>query len=201
MPEKSESDSESSTDDSLVDVKLTSKQTKMRKSIASKANSKNATASALENRIDENNSLENQQDKLISNRVTMGQVTGRYSPTLYMFAILFIIAFVLSAAGASPVLPIASSQTEIIPILDGHNLWHPWESAILLSGYQFLIMSYKVLSPKTSAGKYLCGGSYNETEVSEPSWYIEWEHEIESLTKRSLRLSEINTTKSINLHP
>ena len=29
---------------------------------------------------------------------------------------------------------------------------------------------------------------------------MEWEHEIESLTKRSLKLSEINTTKSIYLH-
>ena len=57
-----------------------------------------------------------------------------------------------------------------------------------------------MLPPQTSAGKYLCVGSYNETEVSAPSWYMEWEHEIESLTKRSLNLSEINTTESINLH-
>ena len=43
--------------------------------------------------------------------------------------------------GASPVLPLASSQTETTPIFDGHTLWHPLERAILLSGYQFLIVS------------------------------------------------------------
>ena len=117
-----------------------------------------------------------------------------------MFAILFTIALVLSAVGASSVLPLASSQTKTTPNFDGHTLWHPWERAILLSGYQFFIVSYKVLPPKTSAGKYLFGGSYNDTEVSAPSWYLEWEHEIESLTKRTLRHSEINTNKSINLH-
>ena len=196
MPEKSESDSESSTDDSLIDVNFNAKQTKTRKSIASKVKSNNATASAPENNVAENL----QHDKRVFKRATKGQVSSRYSPTLYMFAILFTIALVLSAIGESPVLPLASSQTERTPIFDGHTLWHPWERAILLIGYQLLIASYKVLPPKTSAGKYLCGGSYNETEVSAPSWYMEWEHEIESVTKRSLKLSEINTTKSINLH-
>ena len=196
MPEKSESVSESSTDDSLVDANATAKQTIMRKSIASKAKSNNATASAPENSVAENL----QHEKRVSKSATKGQVSGRYSPTLYMFAILFTIAFVLTAVGSSPVLPLASSLRETTPIFDGHTLWHPWERAILLSGYQFLIVSYKVLPLKTSAGKYLCGGSYNETEVSAPSWYIEWEHEIESLTRRSLKLSEINTTKSINIH-
>ena len=127
-------------------------------------------------------------------------MTGRYSPSLYMFALLIIIAVILGTAGATPVPPWANGQAEIPPIIDGHTLWHPWERAILLSGYQFLIVSYKVLPPKTSAGKYLCGGSYNESEVSAPSWYIEWEREIENLTKRSLKLSELNTAKSINLH-
>ena len=85
-------------------------------------------------------------------------------------------------------------------ILDSYNFWHPWERVICLSGYQFLIVSYKVLFPKTFAGKYLCEGLYDESELSTPSWYIDWKHEIESLTFRSLRLSEINTTKSINEH-
>ena len=139
MPDKSESDSASSSDDSLVDVNATAKQTKMRKSIASKAKSNNATASAPENNVAENL----QHDKRVSKRATKGQVSGRYSQTLYMFAILFTIALVLSAVGASPILPLASNQREISPILDGHTLWHPWERAILLSGYQFLIVSYK----------------------------------------------------------
>ena len=179
---------------------MTAIKTKKRKSIASKAKSKNATASALENSVGENISLEKQQDKRNSNRVTKGQVSGRYSPTLYMFTILFIIALVLSADGASAGLPITSGQTGISPILNGHTLWHPWERAILLNKLQFLIVSYKVLPSKTSAAKYLCGGSYNETELPSSSWNIEWEHEIESLTRRSLKLSKINTTKSINIH-
>ena len=57
-----------------------------------------------------------------------------------------------------------------------------------------------MLPPKTSAGKYLCGELYNETEVTAPSWYIEWEKEIDKLTKRLLKISEVNSTKSVNLH-
>ena len=71
-----------------------------------------------------------------------------------------------------------NGQSEERPILDGHTLRHPWERAILLSGYQFLIVSYKVLPPKTSGGKFLCGGSYNGTLVEAPAWYLEWEHEV-----------------------
>ena len=125
LPEKSESDSESSTDDSLINDNFTTKQTKKRKSIASKAKPNNTTASAPENSVVKNISLDKQQDKRISKRATKGQVSGRYSPTLYMFAILFIIALVLSSAGASPVVPFESSETQISPILDGHTLWHP----------------------------------------------------------------------------
>ena len=77
MFEKSESDSESSTDDSLVKVNFTAKQTKKRKSISSIANLKNATASALENSVGKNISLEKQQNKRTLNRVTKGQVSGR----------------------------------------------------------------------------------------------------------------------------
>ena len=185
LPDKSESDSQSFTDNSIVNVNVTAKLSKKRKSIASKAKSNNATASAPENSVAENLHHDNR----VSKRAIKSQVSGRYSVTLYMIAILFTIALVLSTVGASPVLAIASSQTETTPILDGHTLWHPYERAILLSGYQFHIVSYKLLPPKTSAGKYLCGGSYNETEMSAPSWYIEWEHEIESLAKWSLKLS------------
>ena len=140
------------------------------------------------------------QERRVSARTTKGKVSGRYNPSLYAITILFLIALMLSAVGASSVPPWSSGQAETPPIIDGHILWHPWERVILLSKYQFLIVSYKVLPPKTSAGKYLCGELYNETEVTAPSWYIEWEKEIDNLTKRSLKISEINSTKSINLH-
>ena len=68
---------------------------------------------------------------------------------------------------------------------------------------KWISVSYSVIQSALSKNfrwQVSCRGSYNETEVSAPSWYIEWEHEIESLTRRSLRPSEINTTKSINLH-
>ena len=121
LPENSESDSESSTDDSLVDVSVTAKQTKKRRSIASKANSNNATASVFANNVANSFRIEQQQNRRVSKRETKGQFSSRYSPTLYMLTILFIIALVLSAASASPVLPITSSQTEISPIIDGHT--------------------------------------------------------------------------------
>ena len=56
-----------------------------------------------------------------------------------------------------------------------------------------------MLPPKTSAGKYLCGDLYNETEVTARSWSIVGKKKIDNLTKRSLKLSEVNTTKYINL--
>ena len=67
------------------------------------------------------------------------------------------------------------------------------ERAIVLNGYQFVIVFYKVLPQQTSGGKLLCGGSYNGTLVSAPAWYLEWEHEVEALTQRSLKLTEINS--------
>ena len=68
---------ESSTDDSLVNVYFTVKQTKKRKSIASKAKSTNATAPAPENNVAENISAKKQQDKRISKRATKSEVSGR----------------------------------------------------------------------------------------------------------------------------
>ena len=80
---------------------------------------------------------------------------------------------------------------EDAPILNGAVLWHPWERAILLNGYQFVIVAYKVLPPNTSGGKFLCGGAYNSTEIAAPEWYLQWEREIENWTQRSLALTNI----------
>ena len=63
----------------------------------------------------------------------------------------------------------------------------------MLSGYQFLIVSYKVLPPKTSGGKFLCGGSYNGTLVEALAWYLEWEREVEALTQPSLKLTKVKS--------
>ena len=70
-------------------------------------------------------------------------------------------------------------------IIENSILWHPWENADLLENYQFLIVSLKILPPNTSANKYLCGSSYNSTDVPAPAWYLEWKREIGSLTRRS----------------
>ena len=78
------------------------------------------------------------------------------------------------------------------PIIKGSILWHPWERAILLKEYQFLTVLYKVLSLRTSDGKLLCGGSFNGAEINAPSWYIEWEREIELRTQRSLSITLID---------
>ena len=80
---------------------------------------------------------------------------------------------------------------EDAPILDGAVLWHPWERAILLSGYQFVIVAYKVLPPKTSSTILLCGGAYNFTEIAAPECYLQWERELENWTQRSLALTPI----------
>ena len=80
---------------------------------------------------------------------------------------------------------------EDAPILDGAMLWPPWERAILLSGYQFVIVAYKVLPPKTSGEIFLCGGAYNSTEIDTPEWYLQWEREIENWTQQSLALTNI----------
>ena len=53
VPEKSESDRESFTDESLLDVNDTAKQTKKRQSIASNTKSNNATALIPENNLAE----------------------------------------------------------------------------------------------------------------------------------------------------
>ena len=76
-------------------------------------------------------------------------------------------------------------------IQEDHVLWHPWERAVLLKNYQFLIVSYKVLPPKTSGGKYLCGESYNGTVIDAPVWYLEWENEVESWTQRTFALRTV----------
>ena len=43
------------------------------------------------------------------------------------------------------------------PIINKSILWHVWERAIFLKEYQFLTVVYKVLPPRTSDEKVLCG--------------------------------------------
>ena len=78
------------------------------------------------------------------------------------------------------------------PIINESILWHPWERAIFLKEYQFLTVVYQVLPPRTSDGKFLCGGTFNGTEINAPSWYTEWEREIELWTRRSLSLTLVD---------
>ena len=85
---------------------------------------------------------------------------------------------------------------EEMPIVDNEILWHPLERAILLSDYQLLIVSYKILSLKTS-GKFLCGGIYNATEISATNWYLDWEKEIDDLTNKALNKSMDSHTRRI----
>ena len=74
----------------------------------------------------------------------------------------------LNGASASPIPLWYYMAPEHAPILDWAVLWHPWERAILLSWYQFVIVAYKVLPPKTSSVTFLCGSAYNSTEIAAP---------------------------------
>ena len=81
------------------------------------------------------------------------------------------------------------------PILDGAVLWHPWERAILLNGYQFVIVAYKVELPKTSGRKFQRGNINNSTKISALEWYLKWERDIANLTQRSLALTTISNAE------
>lgn len=132
-----------------------------------------------------------QEIRRVSTRSTKGKMPLYFSPSQYMFiALLFIILFGVTDADM-PAPSFGNHFKDETPIIENQILWHPWERAILLNNYQFLIVSYKILPPKTSSGKYLCGKTYNGSEIVAPLWYIEWEREIEHLTKRSLNITEI----------
>lgn len=73
---------------------------------------------------------------------------------------------------------VESVATEDPPIIDGHTLWHPWDRAVFLEGFLFLVVSYKHLPPRTSGGKFLCKGVYNGTTIDAQSWYVELVKEI-----------------------
>ena len=110
----------------------------------------------------------------VSTRTTKGQPLicfGHSGYVAFLIAILFLIF--VNGAEASAIPSWSNVSPENAPILDGAVRWHPWERAILLSGYQFVIVAYKVLPPKKSNGKFLCGGVYNSTEISAPEWYLQ----------------------------
>ena len=132
----------------------------------------------------------------VSSRPNKGQTPSRFATSGYLLYVCLIILFIcISVIDAIPVSPWSESDGDEKPLIDNNVLWHPWERAILLSGYQFLIVSYKVLPPKTSSGKFLCGGTYNATEIPAPTWYIEWENEIDILTNRALNVTSRTNTR------
>ena len=110
----------------------------------------------------------------VSTRTTTNQPSIRFGNSGYVAFLIAIFLFLcLSVASASPIPSWNNMAQEHAPILDGEVLWHPWERAILLSEYQFVIVAYKVLSPKTSGGKSLCGNAYNSTEIAAQEWYLQ----------------------------
>ena len=111
----------------------------------------------------------------VSERSNKGKTPSRFATTGYLpYVCLIIFLFCTSAINAILVSPLSEVDTEEMPIVDNEILSHLLERAILLSDYQFLIVSYKILPPKTSCGKFLCGGIYNATEILAPSWYLDW---------------------------
>ena len=111
----------------------------------------------------------------VSNRTTKGQPPIRFGQSGYVaFLIAILFLFLVNNASASPIPSWNNISSEELPILDGAVLWHPLERAILLNGYQFVIVAYKVLPPKTSGGTFLCGGAYNSTEIAAPDGTFNW---------------------------
>ena len=97
----------------------------------------------------------------VSTRTTKGQPPLRFGHSGYVAFLIAIFMFLcLSGASASPIPSWNNMATEHAPILDGAVQWHPWERAVLLSGYQFVIVAYKVLPPKSRVD-ILCEGAYN----------------------------------------
>ena len=128
----------------------------------------------------------------VSSRTTKGQRPFRYSPTNYCLYILLILCCFDTVVDAAS-LPLWNKEiTKEQPIINKSILWHSWEAAIFLKEYQFLTVVYKVLSPRTSDKDFLFGGSFNKTEINAPSWYTEWEKEIELWTQRSLSFTLVD---------
>ena len=92
----------------------------------------------------------------ISLRTTKIQRLFRYSPTNYCLYILFILCCFDTVVDAAP-LPLWNKEiTKEQPIINRSMLWHHQERAIFLKEYQFMTVVNKILSPRTSDGKYLC---------------------------------------------
>ena len=131
----------------------------------------------------------------VSSRSSKGVPPSRFDRSGFLLYICFLFfCLMVGTVNASPTSPWSGNSEEDGPLIDGSILWHPWERAILLKGYQFLIVSYKVLPPRTSGGKFLCGGTYNSSEVDAPEWYLQWEREVDAWTKRSLQYNEVNVS-------
>ena len=91
---------------------------------------------------------ESSNSRRVSNRTTKGQPPIRFGHTGYVaFIIAILFLFLVNGTDSSPVPSWNNMSPEDAPILDGAVLWHPWERAILLSGFQFVIVAYKVLPP------------------------------------------------------
>ena len=134
----------------------------------------------------------------MSTRTTRGVPPSRFARSGYVFYIcLLMLLMAIVNTNANPASLWNRKPDEDVPIITESIMWHPWERAILLKGYQFLIVSYKILPPKTSQGKYLCGGTYNSSEITAPEWYLEWEREIDSWTQRTFKLQETNISSSL----
>ena len=85
----------------------------------------------------------------VSERSNKAQTPSRFATSGYLlYVCLIIFLFCTSAINAILVSPCSEVDGEEMPIVDNEILWHPLERAILLSDYQFLIVSYKILSPK-----------------------------------------------------
>ena len=84
----------------------------------------------------------------VFNRTTKGQPPIRFGHSGYVaFLIAILFLFLVNAAEAPPIPSWSNVSPTDAPILDGAVLWHPWERAILLSGYKFVIVAYKILPP------------------------------------------------------
>ena len=115
----------------------------------------------------------------VSTRTTNGPRPFRYNPTNYCLFILFIL-FCFDTVGYAASLPLWSKEITIeLQILKGSILWHLCKRANFRTQYQFLTVVYKFLPPLSSGGKYFGKGLFNKTKINAPSWYTDWEHEIE----------------------
>ena len=134
----------------------------------------------------------------VSKQSNKGKTFSRFASSGYLlYVCLIIFLFCTSAINAIPVSPWSEVDGEEMPIVDNKILCHSLVRAILLSDYPFLIVSYKILSQKTSSETFLCEGIYNATEKFAPNWYLDWEKEIDDLTNKALNKSLERNTRRI----